>query len=979
MGMDHLKNWKAGGIIKYLLSFQKNISNVFTHRLLQTTLMLLVTGNCFAEIDVPTGYADGIAGPSPLYGATDFSQKMMRFEEFGLKPVPSEPQAAHNLPQPALHDEPTLCQGYPDGDLLEAFLAEPIWPLPGLEANTALPNPWWGVIDSCEGPLGTSSAIEGRPPGSIYSHQRYEEFSPAAYFQTAIAGARVNLGFRDEMQSHSYSVGEFAPGGLYNEVYSYTGSVHPGSPLDALKDPETGILDLHVAGSTAGIPIAFHPKMPLQNDASLWTFDGALPPRLLKTRYGEPVLFRQYNALPIDEGANNGFGLHTITTHEHNGHNAGASDGGPHPFFYPGQYYDYHWPHILARHDSLNTTATDPRASMPCTPGEIVTVSLPGVNPPTSWARQTSVCPTSGTVNIPGDYRETMSTHWFHDHMLDFTAQNVYKGNAAMMNIYSGIDRGHEDFNCHYNDPDNVNLCFPSGTDLSWGNRDYDVQLLIADKAWGQAPGLTGQLWFNIFNLDGFLGDRMLVNWLYKPYFEVRARRYRFRILNGAVSRYLKLTLIDEAGNRVPFHMVANDGNIMEHAIPFPNAESVNLPTQAIAERYDIIVDFDAFQEGDKLYLVNLLSHEDGAGPDETPVPLANLLDGTYQPDAIDAFGDRLGDPAVGKIMEFRVKGYTGNDKSMNPQDYEVGKKKMIPLPGFSGAELAGAIHRTFTFGKADGTDSIPWTVSTDGGQGFGIDVRRLSAAPELGSVEIWHLENDGGGPWDHPIHIHYEEGQILKRDGLDPPVWEEWARKDVYRIGNGPDTSRTIDVALRFGEFPGTYVEHCHNTQHEDHAMMIRWDIENPGSLVPMPTPIPTWSGVVYVPTNPVSTYKTGDTDAKTDFELDFPDLVAQGDQDNDGVVDGQDNCLLVANAGQRDTDGDGFGNFCDADLNNDGMVNFGDFGIFKSVIFSVAPGVLPYTSADHADFNGDGGINFGDFGVFLSLWLQPPGPGAQ
>ena len=38
-----------------------------------------------------------------------------------------------------------------------------------------------------------------------------------------------------------------------------------------------------------------------------------------------------------------------------------------------------------------------------------------------------------------------MSTHWFHDHMFSFTSQNVYKGNAAMFNIYSGLDRGNED------------------------------------------------------------------------------------------------------------------------------------------------------------------------------------------------------------------------------------------------------------------------------------------------------------------------------------------------------------------------------------------------------------------------------------------------------------------------------------------------------------------------------------------------------
>ncbi len=43
-----------------------------------------------------------------------------------------------------------------------------------------------------------------------------------------------------------------------------------------------------------------------------------------------------------------------------------------------------------------------------------------------------------------------MSTHWFHDHMLDCTSQNVYKGNAVMMNYYSAIDRGKEGFRCDY-------------------------------------------------------------------------------------------------------------------------------------------------------------------------------------------------------------------------------------------------------------------------------------------------------------------------------------------------------------------------------------------------------------------------------------------------------------------------------------------------------------------------------------------------
>ena len=99
---------------------------------------------------------------------------------------------------------------------------------------------------------------------------------------------------------------------------------------------------------------------------------------------------------------------------------------------------------------------------------------------------------------------------------------------------YSALDRGNEAIN------DGVNLRLPSGTAKDWGNLDYDVNLMVADKAWDQ----NGQLFFDIFNTDGFLGDVMTVNFAYKPYFEVERRKYRFRILNGCVARFLKIALV---------------------------------------------------------------------------------------------------------------------------------------------------------------------------------------------------------------------------------------------------------------------------------------------------------------------------------------------------------------------------------------------------------------------------------------------------
>ena len=115
---------------------------------------------------------------------------------------------------------------------------------------------------------------------------------------------------------------------------------------------------------------------------------------------------------------------------------------------------------------------------------------------------------------------------------------------------------------------------------------------------------------------------------------------------------------------------------------------------------------------------------------------------------------------------------------------------------------------------------------------------------PKPGTCEIWTLQNGGGG-WDHPIHIHFEEGQILARNGdaRNVPAWEK-GRKDVYRL----KPSGSVTLKMQFREFTGMYMEHCHNTQHEDNAMLLRWE---PGSgLVPMPTPKPSPNGVSFIPT---------------------------------------------------------------------------------------------------------------------------------
>ncbi len=100
--------------------------------------------------------------------------------------------------------------------------------------------------------------------------------------------------------------------------------------------------------------------------------------------------------------------------------------------------------------------------------------------------------------------------------------------------------------------------------------------------------------------------------------------------------------------------------------------------------------------------------------------------------------------------------------------------------------------------------------------------------------------------------------------------------------------------------------------------------------------------------------------------------------DSDNDGVYDNNDNCIFIANGpditdlggnSQRDTNGDGYGNACDADLNNDGIVNWYD-GVFFYY--------MQNNNNPDADFNGDGIVDDLDKAILIatSALNQPPGP---
>lgn len=364
---------------------------------------------------------------------------------------------------------------------------------------------------------------------------------------------------------------------------------------------------------------------------------------------------------------------------------------------------------------------------------------------------------------VGGDKREALGTLWYHDHTLDFTAANAGRGMAGFYLLYDELDSGDE------RDINPKALRLPS--------HPYDYPLVFQDKRF-DASGIHI---FDQLDPEGTLGDKVTVNGKIEPFLRVARRKYRLRLLNAGPDRFYQFHLVNAANQVQTFTYIANDGNLLPK--PLLNRKNVRL---GVAERGDIVVDFSLYPLGTALYLVNRLQQDSTRGPDGVKAP-----------------GIR--------VLKFIV------DHEPAEPDVSQVPSVLRPIRRPKAAEIAAAPIRKWVFARKNGM----WTINDK-------VVNATSAGAHIakGSMEIWEIENPSGG-WSHPVHIHFEEGHILKRfrSGAEVPVPAyERGRKDVYVLG----PNEAIRLFIRFRDFSGKYVMHCHNMIHEDHAMMVRWDIED-------------------------------------------------------------------------------------------------------------------------------------------------------
>ncbi|PZF79752.1 multicopper oxidase family protein [Jiangella anatolica] len=275
------------------------------------------------------------------------------------------------------------------------------------------------------------------------------------------------------------------------------------------------------------------------------------------------------------------------------------------------------------------------------------------------------------------------------------------------------------------------------------------------------------------FNADGsfrlpgpgeFAGDVTLVNGRPHPVLEVERRPYRFRLLNASSFDGL-LALSLSNGDAV--QVIAGDGGLLPAPVP---VRSVPL---APAERVEVVIDFSRYPIGTQIVLRNSLT----------------------------IFG------TAPEVMRFDVTRPASSG-------YHPLPAKLVPVRRLK--ESSARVRREFTLNL----DPVTGKMVINGKE---FDPERVDIEPRLGDTEIWTIVNaeKPALPIPHVFHTHLVRFQILDRNGQPPePIEAGW--KDSVNIEAGG----WVRIIMKFGDFPGRYLYHCHLLGHADLGMMGQMNV---------------------------------------------------------------------------------------------------------------------------------------------------------
>lgn len=356
----------------------------------------------------------------------------------------------------------------------------------------------------------------------------------------------------------------------------------------------------------------------------------------------------------------------------------------------------------------------------------------------------------SATYYYPN--RQEAALLWYHDHAMGINRLNIYAGLLGL---------------CIVRDKAEDSLSLPRG--------EYEIPLVLFDRM------LTpdGQLYYPVSKrpeapwVPEFFGNAILVNGKLLPNLEVKAGKYRFRVLNASNGRFYRLAL----ENGQPFIQIGADQGLLAAPV------EVNVLTLAPGERADVVIDFAVSQRAANIVLRN---------------------------DVVD-------------VMQFRV-GATVVDSY--PLPARLRPFERIP-------ERSAIRTRELTLEEFDNVLDEPITHLLNGSRWHD----PVTEQPVIDTTEIWSFINLTDDTHPIHLHLvrfqildrrALDVAEYLGKKNIRylgpafPPDPNEAGWKDTVRATPGAVTR----IIIPFEGYTGRYVWHCHLLEHEDNEMMRPYDV---------------------------------------------------------------------------------------------------------------------------------------------------------
>jgi len=393
-----------------------------------------------------------------------------------------------------------------------------------------------------------------------------------------------------------------------------------------------------------------------------------------------------------------------------------------------------------------------------------------------------------GRYTVEFAVRNPAGTYLYHPHPYALTGAQTYHGLGGLIVVREAAERG-----------------------IGLPESDHEVELVLQDRRIGADNQLVYKRMMMMDDMNGVLGDQVLVNGLADAAFRVAPRPYRLRIANMSNARIYKLAWSDER----PFRVIGSDGGLFSRAEGVQERPYVTLFP---FERVEVIEDFGARRDGAEIALIS----RQFSSADGMMGSMMSSMGSSGESGRRGMGGMTGGGGMMGGMMAGMMGGAAQGQElliarfAVSPGSRQRARTLVLPEAGTPVPSGRHELRTQLAFqmmggGLLNGRRFDPWDMTA---------VAEDERLP-LGETSVWTFVNDGPGmAMSHPIHIHGTHFRVIERSrGASAELREgliDTGYKDVVGIFAGEQVR--VQLAPSIG---GLFMYHCHNLEHEDGGMM--------------------------------------------------------------------------------------------------------------------------------------------------------------